>query len=76
MNIVKKCSDLCNKDPCFPKDTRKMFSSFDFTPDGEGSLKPLVEKFYGNAENYYSNFYSSLQGSLLSKKFADVITLT
>ena len=33
MNIVKKCADSCNADLCLPEDTRKMFSSFDFTPD-------------------------------------------
>ena len=33
MNIVKKCADSCNEDLCLPEDTRKMFSSFDFTPD-------------------------------------------
>ena len=39
MNIVKKYSDLCNKDLCLAEDTRKMFLSFDFTPDNEGSFK-------------------------------------
>ena len=34
MNIVKKRADSCNEDLCLPEDTRKMFSSFDFTPDG------------------------------------------
>ena len=33
MNIVKKCADSCNEDLCLPEDTRKMFSSFDFTHD-------------------------------------------
>ena len=33
MNIVKKRADSCNEDLCLPEDTRKMFSSFDFTPD-------------------------------------------
>ena len=30
---VNKCADSCNEDLCLPEDTRKMFSSFDFTPD-------------------------------------------
>ena len=33
MNILKKCADSCNEDLYLPGDTRKMFSSFDFTPD-------------------------------------------
>ena len=57
MNIVKKCADLCNEDLCLPEDTRKMFSYFDFTPDDAvelwvEKLKPVVEKFHGNAENF------------------------
>ena len=55
-----------------------MFSSFDFTTDDavelRAVLKPVVEKFHGNAENYYSNFYGLLQESLLPKKFGgDII---
>ena len=63
MNIVKKCGGLCNEDLCLPEDTRKMFSSFDFIPALTMwvVLKPLLEKFYGNAENYYSDFYGLLQ---------------
>ena len=38
MNIVKKCADSCNEDLCLPEDTRKMFSSFDFTPDDAAEL--------------------------------------
>ena len=30
---VNKCADSFNEDLCLPEDTRKMFSSFDFTPD-------------------------------------------
>ena len=65
MNIVKKCADSCNEDLCFPEDIRKTFSSFDFTPGGAVELwvvlKLVVEKFHGNAENYYSKFYGLLQ---------------
>ena len=80
VNMIKKCADSCNEDSCLPEDTRKMFSSFDFTPDNAvelwAVLKPLVEKFHGNAENYYSNFYGLLQENLLPKKFGGDITLT
>ena len=59
MNIVKTCADSCNEDLCLPENTRKMFSSFDFASDDAVELwvvlKPVVEKFHGNAENYYSN---------------------
>ena len=45
MNIVKKCPSSCNDDICLPEDTRKLFSSFDFTPDDVvelwAVLKPL-----------------------------------
>ena len=39
-------------------------------------LKPAVEKFYGNAESFYSNFYGLLQENLRPKKFGGDITLT
>ena len=73
MNIVKKYADSCNEDLCLPEDTRKMFPSFDFTPDDAvelwAVLKPMVEKFHGNAENYYSDFHGLLQENLLPKNF-------
>ena len=73
INIVKKCADSCNEDLCLPEVTKKFFSSFDFTPDNAVELwevlKPVVEKFHGNAENYYSNLYGLLQEHLLPKKF-------
>ena len=54
MNIVKKSADLCNENLYLSEDTRKMFSSFDFTPDDavelRAVLKPVVEKIHGNAE--------------------------
>ena len=60
--------------------SRKRFSSFDFTPDDAVELwtvlKPVVEKFHGNAENYYSSFYGLLQENLPPKKFGCDITLT
>ena len=39
-------------------------------------LKPVVEKFHGNAENYYSNLYSLLQENLLPKRFGGDISVT
>ena len=57
-----------------------MFSFFDFTPDNAVEswevLKPAVEMFHGNAENYYSNVYGLFQENLLPKKFGGDITLT
>ena len=80
MNIVKKCADSCNEDLCLPEGTRKMFPCFDFIPDDAVELwtllKPMVEKFHGNAENHYSNFYGLLQKNLLPKKFGGDIPLT
>ena len=79
MNIVKICADSCNEDLCLPENTKKMFSSFDFASDDAvelwAVLKPVVEKFHGNAENYYSNFHDLLQENLLPKKFDGDITL-
>ena len=43
-------------DLCLPKDTRKRFSSFDFSPDDALALWAVVEKFHRNAENCYSHF--------------------
>ena len=39
-------------------------------------LKPVVEKFHGNAENYYSNFYGLLQENLLPNVSGGDITQT
>ena len=36
----------------------------------------MVEKFHGNAENYYAILYSLLQENLLPKKFGGDISLT
>ena len=77
MNTVKNCADSCSEDLCLPEDPRKMFSSFDFTPVDDpvelpAVLKPVVENFHGNTENYYSNFYGLLQ----EKTFGGDITLT
>ena len=80
MNIVKNRADTCNEDLCLPEVTRKMFSSFDFTADDAvelwGVLRPVVEMFHRNAENYYANLYGLLQENLLPKKFGGEITLT
>ena len=80
LNIVKKCEDSYNEDFCLPEDTRKIFPSFDFTPydavDLWAVLKPVVETFHGNTENYYSNFYGLLQENLPPKKFGGDIALT
>ena len=80
MNIVKNHADTCNEDLCLPEVTRKMFSSFDFTAHDAvelwAVLRPVVEMFHRNAENYYANLYGLLQENLLPKKFGDEITLT
>ena len=39
-------------------------------------LNLLVEKFHGNAENYYSNFCGLLQENLQPNEFGGDITLT
>ena len=57
MNIVKKCAVSYNEELCLLEYIRKMFSSFDFRPDDGIELwevvKPVVEKFHEDAENYY-----------------------
>ena len=63
-------------DLCLPKDTRKRFSSFDFSPDDALALWAVVEKFHRNAENCYSHFYGLLQENLQPKKFGGDFALT
>ena len=41
-------------DLCLSKDTRKWFSSFDFSPDDALTLWAVVEKFHRNAENLFT----------------------
>ena len=73
-NTVKKCEDSRNENLCLPEDTRKMFSYFDFTPDNAVEL--WVEKFHGNAGNYYSNFYGLLQENFTTNQKILVVTLS
>ena len=65
---------VCQKIP------ERCFHLFDLTPDDAVELwavvKPVVEKFNGNAENYYSNFYGLLQENLPPRKFGGDIALT
>ena len=65
---------VCQKIP------ERCFHLFDLTPDDAVELwavvKPVVEKFHGNAENYYSNFYGLLQENLPPRKFGGDIALT
>ena len=63
-------------DLCLPKDTRKRFSSFDFSPDDALTLWAVVEKFHRNAENCYSHFCGLLQENLKPKKFGGDFALT
>ena len=63
-----------------PEEIRNMFESFDFhkndVVDLWEKLEGVVNKFHGNAEKFYSNFYGLLQNNLLPQKFGGGITIT
>ena len=74
-SIVNKCAKLCSNDLCLPEATRCVFSAFSFTNDDAVDLwnnfKPIIEKYNGDAETFYMDFYGLLAGNLLPSKFED-----
>ena len=75
--MVKKCAELCSNDLCLPETTRSKFSNdcFSFSNDDAAELweklKQLIEKYKGDAENFFQGFYGLLVENLLPSKFQD-----
>lgn len=75
--IVENCAAIVAGDMCLPEATRKVFENFNFSLEETNMLwekmKPLIDGFNGNAENFYAEFYGLLTENILSFKFEDII---
>ena len=73
--IVLKCAEKVFSDECFPPSFRQKFAkeSFSFTNDDAielwSKLRNIVDSFKGDAEKFYSGFYSLLVDNVLPSKF-------
>lgn len=75
--IVNKCADSCFKDLCLPENIRCLFSkeNFLFSTDDAIELwnkfRPMIEKYSGDAEDFYMYFYGMLKENILPSKFEE-----
>ena len=75
--IVTKCADKLANDSCFPSAMRSKFSKeeFSFSVDDSQALwcklRAVIDAFNGDAEKFYSMFYSLFVDNLLPSKFND-----
>ena len=73
--IVLKCAEKLSSDECFPSSLQEKFSkeSFAFTNDDAVELwlklRNVIDSFNGDAEKFYSGFFSLLVVNLLPSKF-------
>ena len=80
--MVTKSAETLAKDFCFPEETRKMFScpEFSFTSNEASELwyqlREIIDSFNGDAEKFYSQFYSLFTNNLLPEKFERTDTNT
>ena len=76
-SIVLKCAEKISIDECLPSSLREKFlkGSFIFTTDDAvklwSLLKEVINGFNGDAEKFYSNFFSLLVTNVLPSKFDD-----
>ena len=75
MCMVRQSAEKISKDLCFPLLTRAKFSpeyfSFDHA-DAETlwhTLRPIIDKFNGDAESFYSKFYALFIDNLLPESW-------
>ena len=73
--IVLKCAEKLSSDECFPSNLREKFSkrSFAFTNEDAvelwSKLRKVIDNFNGDAEKFYSGFFSLLVVNVLPSKF-------
>ncbi|XP_065068671.1 uncharacterized protein LOC135693981 [Rhopilema esculentum] len=75
--IVLKCAEKISSDECFPSSLRDHFSKglFIFTNDDAvelwSKLRKVIDSFKGDAEKFYSGFFSLLVVNVLPSKFEE-----
>ena len=71
--IVLKCAEKVSIDECYPSSLREKFSVFTFTNDDAIELwlkfRKVIDSFKGDAEKFYSGFFSLLVVNVLPSKF-------
>lgn len=71
--IVLKCAEKVSLDECYPSSLREKFSVFTFTNDDAIELwlkfRKVIDSFKGDAEKFYSGFFSLLVVNVLPSKF-------
>ena len=73
--IVLKCAEKLSSDECFPSSLREKFSKglFAFTNEDAvelwSKLRKVIDNFNGDAEKFYSGFFSLLVVNVLPSKF-------
>ena len=73
--IVLKCAEKLSSDECFPSNLREKFSKgfFAFTNEDAvelwSKLRKVIDNFNGDAEKFYSGFFSLLVVNVLPSKF-------
>ena len=72
--FVKHCAEKLTADLCYPEQTRKLFSTdnFSFSTDEAHKLwcklRPVIDVFNGDAEKFYSECYALFVDNLLPGK--------
>ena len=78
--MVIKSAETLSKDFCYPEETRNFFSEFSFTTDESYDLwckiTGIIDSFNGDAEKFYSSFYSLFMDNLLPEKLERTDTYT
>eukprot|EP00112_Aurelia_sp_Birch-Aquarium-sp1_P007430 Seg181.7 transcript_id=Seg181.7/GoldUCD/mRNA.D3Y31 product="hypothetical protein" protein_id=Seg181.7/GoldUCD/D3Y31 len=75
--IVLKCAEKISSDECFPSSLREKFLKelFTFTNDDAvqlwSKLRGVIDSFKGDAEKFYSGFFSLLVVNVLPSKFEE-----
>ena len=78
--FVRKCAKIRHEDLCLSKDTRNLLNYFECFRQGAVDLweilKPVLSKFYGDAEKLCCSVFEFMQDYVLPKKNVRAITFT
>ena len=78
MSILKESANILTADMCLSDETRELFSNFSISFAEVnilwGRLRPVIDKFNGNGEKFYTLFYGLLGENIFPEKFEYVYT--
>ena len=75
--MVKNCAENLSNDLCFPVKVRSVFCSSQFSFSNEDAeklwyqLRDIIDCYNGDAEKFYSKFYTLFLDNILPGKFVD-----